>query len=82
MAQQTAVEWLIKRVVIEEDGKYHVELPYGNIDVTTIVEQAKQMEKEQIQEAWNDGNFLGRNGNILADYSDGNRYYKKEFENK
>jgi len=40
------------------------------------------MEKEQIQEAWNDGNFLGRNGNILADYSDGKGYYKSEFENK
>ena len=50
MAQQTAVEWLIKRLVIEEDGKYHVELPYGNIDVTPIIEQAKQMEKEQMIE--------------------------------
>jgi hypothetical protein len=74
MAQQTAVEWLVD--YIKNLEKY----PYKTIQ--ELEEQAKQMEKEQIVEAWNDGNFLGRNGNILADYSDGNRYYKKEFENK
>lgn len=78
MAQQTAVMQLIKFILVErrqEDGsiKFHAHEDFSRF---------LQMEKEQIQEAWNDGNFLGRNGNILADYSDGNRYYKKEFENK
>ena len=68
MAQQTALSWLVKELNLE--GYDHT------------VQQAKQMEKEQVVEAWNDGNFLGRNGNILADYSNGNGYYKKEFENK
>ena len=71
MAQQTAVEWLYERFLFA-----------GYAANSEWKEKAKQMEKEQIIEAWNDGNFLGRNGNILADYSDGNRYYKKEFENK
>ena len=74
MAQQTAVEWLVD--YIKNLEKY----PYKTIQ--ELEEQAKQMEKEQIVEAWNDGNFLGRNGNILADYSNGNGYYKKEFDNK
>ena len=69
MTQQTAVEWLVEQYANENYG-------------IEVYEQAKQMEKEQIVEAWNDGNFLGRNGNILADYSDGKGYYKSEFENK
>ena len=71
MTQQTAVEWLYERFLFA-----------GYAAPSECKEQAKQMEKEQIQEAWNDGNFLGRNGNILADYSDGKGYYKSEFENK
>ena len=80
MAQQTAVDYLIKQIS-EILGPLKTE---GMTDLLLVdaIQKAKQMEKEQIQEAWNDGNFLGRNGNILADYSDGNRYYKKEFENK
>ena len=83
MAQQTAVEWLWNTLIDTYNlagispGQEH--LPDG---ILSYLEQAKQMEKEQIQEAWNDGNFLGRNGNILADYSDGKGYYKSEFENK
>ena len=75
MAQQTAVEWL--QECLDLHLNHEQKMQYEG-----LFQQAKQMEKEQIQEAWNDGNFLGRNGNILADYSDGNRYYKKEFENK
>ena len=86
MAQQTAVEWLIEQLVEldkELDGiRKSDDSTVIKLNPTRIYDQAKQMEKEQIIEAWNDGNFLGRNGNILADYSDGNRYYKKEFENK
>jgi hypothetical protein len=44
MKQQTAVEWLIKR--------YH---DYGTLYYDDMT-QAKQMEKEQIQDAWMDGN--------------------------
>ncbi len=66
--KQTAVEWFYQRILSN--------------DIKQVFEQAKAMEKEQIVEAWNDGNFLGRNGNILADYSDGKGYYKSEFENK
>ena len=77
MAQETAVDYFAQWVSYH---KLNQNLTLERLD--ELITNAKQMEKEQIQEAWNDGNFLGRNGNILADYSDGNRYYKKEFENK
>lgn len=80
MAEKTAIEWLRDMLEWNYGDPQMLEITWENLD--DLLERAKQMEKEQIQEAWNDGNFLGRNGNILADYSDGNRYYKKEFENK
>jgi hypothetical protein len=42
-----------------------------------IVERAKVIEKAQIVNAWNDGNFLGRNPNILADYDTGEQYFNQ-----
>ena len=80
MAQQTAVSWLKDMLEWNYGDPQMLEISWENLD--DLLERAKQMEKEQIQEAWNDGNFLGRNGNILADYSDGKGYYKSEFENK
>ena len=76
MAQQTAIEWLEHQILISNG----LENLIGNIDYW--IEQAKQMEKEQIQNAWHDGNFLGRNGNLFVDYNTKEGYYKSEFENK
>ena len=81
MAQQTAIDKVLEEMVKYrdmccEEYKFPYKVCIG------ALERAKELEKEQIQDAWQDGNFLGRNGNILADYSNGNGYYKKEFENK
>ena len=43
--KQTAVEWLLKKISTE----------YRLVPNDDIVEQAKEMEKEQIMEAWFDG---------------------------
>jgi hypothetical protein len=49
--KQTAVEWLV-----EEINKNGEEIhKNGNWIPTHMIEQAKQMEKEQIEEAYNDG---------------------------
>ena len=74
MAQQTAVEWL--------QQLYDSRPAYEEYILDDEFEQAKQMEKEQIQDAWHDGNFLGRNGNLFVDYNTKEGYYKSEFENK
>jgi DNA-binding transcriptional MocR family regulator len=57
--KQTAVEWLI-----EELGEY---FPHDIGGIHLMVEQAKQMEKEQIVEAWY------KRGNTIVP-----RYYLKE----
>ena len=54
MAQQTAVEWLAK--ALENYGDPQVcEINWKDLD--SLVEQAKQMEKEQISKAWDGGNY-------------------------
>ena len=70
--KQTAVEWLIAR--FESGDMYNVE------DSQFIKQQAIKMEKEQLEEAWNDGNLLGRNGNVILEYTTGKEYYKKTYK--
>ncbi len=59
--QQTAVEWLVDQLQ-NQNGTYR---GFGNIAIThqQLIQQAKEMEKEQIMETWKHGNmptFLGR----------------------
>ena len=44
MEQQTAVEWLVDKLQI-----------FATEEEMNIIEQAKEMEKEQIKDAWFDG---------------------------
>ena len=69
----TAVEWLLKQI-----NKQSYSL--GDINITInvpkdIIEQAKQMEKEQIVNAWDDGkdSFSTRNAE---------QYYNETYGNK
>lgn len=56
MAQQTnmtAVEWLIDKIAeksIMEKDRYYISYNSGTIDITDLIEQAKQMENNQEQE--------------------------------
>ena len=61
---ETAVEYLIK----------HSEELYISKKWEEIFEKAKQMEKEQIMNAWKHGKMMG---NSKLDFSE--EYYKKEF---
>jgi len=78
--QQTAVSWLKDMLEWNYGDPQMLEISWENLD--DLLERAKQMEKEQIQDAWHDGNFLGRNGNLFVDYNTKEGYYKSEFENK
>ncbi len=53
MAQQTAVEWLIEQVNSEQ---YQIAFGQTYISID-LIEQAKQMEKEQLVKAWDDGDY-------------------------
>ena len=66
--KQTAVDWLVDQYI---NGNYEIE----------VYEQAKQMEKEQIEEAWIEGggysNLSEESDRILAE-----QYYKETFNTK
>lgn len=61
---ETAVEWLID------------ELLSGKILMPSLIEQAKKMEKQQIVDAWRDGEY--RNTGC----GDGETYYDETFKTK
>ena len=72
--KQTAVEWLrretIQLLAQAMQGTLNIDTLEG--DVYRIVTQAKEMEKEQIVNAYNDCEWTG-------DYEDGEQYYNETF---
>ena len=75
MAQQTAVEWLeqeINRIGIKESNT-----PQW---LTELYEQAKQMEKEQISKAWDDGDYAYFHSKETGrDFDNGEQYYNETY---
>ena len=67
MKKQTAVEWLV-----EELEKHHIKTDIKN---TVAFNQAKEMEKEQIVDAFDNGSEEW----IPIEYSDGQHYYNHNF---
>ena len=70
MAQQTAVEWLKKEVEEYGDREY---LIIRWTDLDELINQAKQMEKEQIKDAY----YHDPNTSDVKD--DGEQYYNETF---
>ena len=72
--KQTAVEWLVNE--LKSNKKKH--LGYKNIDIDfkNIIEQAKQMEKQQIIDAVKYGNSFEQ-GDLICEI-----YYKKTFKSE
>ena len=62
--KQTAVEWLVEQL----DGERHL----TENEIKRVIEQAKEMEKEQIVNAYNDCEWTG-------DHEDGEQYYNETF---
>jgi hypothetical protein len=71
MKEQTAVEWLVKH--LSEIG--YIQAPsFGHSIIDKAIKKAKEMEKEQIVNAYNDCEWTG-------DHEDGEQYYKETYEN-
>ena len=68
MSKQTAVEWLIEE--LNDNGFSHLDL------ATDIIKQAKEMEKEQIIDAFDTGR---RKGDWIFD---GEKYYEETYKNE
>ena len=69
--KKTAVEWLIEIFNIT-----NVKLSHH----TLIIEQAKEMEKEQIIETWHNG--YNNQSPMIDEENCGQQYYKETFNNK
>jgi len=75
MAQQTAVEWLVKMLyspVCKGFIEGRTQIPFH------IIEQAKAMEKEQIIKAFSDGQQTPINNPTLPHYSR-DEYYNEQY---
>jgi hypothetical protein len=63
---KTAVDYIKEKLMCNEYW-------YENMTFDQIIEQAKEMEKEQIVNAYNDCEWTG-------DHEDGEQYYKETFK--
>ena len=89
MAQQTAVDWLLEHLMKldkELDGRRKNEdATVLKLNPTKIYERAKQMEKEQIKAAYNQGYRDGENdccesvGTDVAECANAENYYNQTF---
>jgi hypothetical protein len=70
MAQQTSVEWLFSQIPFEwSSSKAAFE----------ALQQAKEMEKEQIKDAWDNKAVLTRANHYGIDKRSGDEYYNETF---
>lgn len=60
MKQQTAVDWLVEQICGDHTSEWQEQ-----------IDQAKEMEKQQIIEAWNTGTYA---------YNNGQQYYTETYE--
>jgi len=75
MKKQTAVEWL-KGVIDSFGNKHELQMSWSTLD--EIIEQAKEMEKEQIMHAYGQG-AADEAGEILDATKDSEEYYNKKY---
>ncbi len=84
---KTAVEWLVSQILTDiekynDDCTAVVGFEYFNkfqshVDLSEYIKQAKEMEEEQIIEAWEDG---FETSDIFED--DGTNYYNNKFKSE
>jgi hypothetical protein len=73
--KQTAVEWLQKQLECF-GNKHELQMSWATVD--ELLEQAKEMEKEQIEDAHEIGYINGGNHKSV----NGEQYYKETYESK
>ena len=75
MSKQSAVEWLIEQIKSDQNQK-----ALSGSEWIEIFEQAKQMEKQQIAQAWEDGDynyFYNKKKGII--FNDGLEYFNEKY---
>jgi len=68
--KQTAVQWLLQKLFETNNNTNDAK----KMDINKIIEQAKQMEKQQIVDAYDDGNYA-----YGMDIKEPEQYYNETF---
>jgi len=77
MSKQTAVEWLVEQIENDENVRLR------GLNIRNLLEQAKKMEKEQIEMACNQQEFEDFDGlGICETISKGEQYYNETYGGK
>lgn len=76
MAQKTAVEWLVEQLT----AIGQLQVPQGSNAVTLIIDEAKAMEKDQIENAFNQGFSTPQWDKSKENKSD--QYYNENFKSE
>ena len=72
MSKQTAVEWLYRKIVWENTPV---------LKFPDCLEQAKAMEREQIVDAWNSGDYAYFYSKETGrEFEDGSEYYNETYK--
>jgi len=71
--KQTAVEWLFDKITQNQ------EIRWRGTQYRDLFEQAKQMEKEQILEAYNDGAIMSYTLSFKEPFVKGEQYYNETY---
>jgi hypothetical protein len=80
--QQTAVEWLAKSYVdlLTKVNNEEISLKEFEIQYIELLEQAKEMEKEQISKAFDDGDYNYHYSRKTGDdFEDGKEYFNEVY---
>ena len=72
-SKQTAIEWLVEQMIERKYFAKDVPLSYTTLE--HLVNQAKEMEKEQIMDAW-------LNSLTKGDYNSAEEYYNEIFKSE
>lgn len=79
MKKETAIEYLVEKIGYQKYGQWLIGIR-EDVNIQDWVEQAKQIHKDEIAGAWNDGRMLGVNGNVITEYDNGNDYYNHTYD--
>lgn len=78
MSKKTAVDWLIEQLECF-GNKHELQMSWATVD--ELVEKAKAMEKEQIIDAWNCGDYAYFYSKETGrDFVDGSDYYNETYK--
>jgi hypothetical protein len=76
MKKETAVEWLVEQIKSDQNQK-----ALSASEWMEVIEQAKAMEREQIVEAWNSGDYAYFYSKETGrEFEDGSEYYNETYK--